>query len=504
MPIEHETPTTSAIDTLADLVGREGPVAFVDVLDLAADLSDELADRHERGEAHGRVGPAACVRRRGEAWLLAPPAVVPDVAPARAPELPPGSEPTPAADVFALGATLLYALTGEDLAGDGPAATTGGEEPLSDSLPEVMARFLGSVRACLAADPASRPTALEVLATVEGIRGGPPRPRVLPPPPAVAAAAAVAGFGPGADAASPPVPEGATPVVIGGAAAGAALAGGVTAAGVGDAGAAGSPTTGAPPVPVGEGAGGDAPSEAAAGGGMEGEGTAGEGADGALVGTAAGAGPRKRRGVALLVAASVVAVFVLGLNLGKRDNEPKGDLLATAGAPGTSLVVVTVEAPTTVTEIFGPPPAPVTALSTTTTASTTTTTMATTTTTEPTTTTTTLPTTTTRPGQPTIFMAVDMAQNATCPFCAANVRSDARLMSPIIATAPHGSLLQAWCWAEGDLASDGNFSSTQWIHIVGPTVEGWVPITVMGRNTSSLPQCPAPPTTTTTSTAPAP
>lgn len=485
MPLEHDTPSaTSTIATLADLVERDGPLPFVDVLDLAADLGDELADRHERGEAHGRVAPEACVRRRGEVWLLAPPAVVADVDAARAPELSAGGA-SAAGDVFALGATLLFALTGEHLAGEEAVAAGDAGDAAPGDLPEVMARFLGSVRGCLAADPDARPSALEVLATVEGIRPGPPRPRRLPPPPPLAAGPVV----PVPVPVPPPTgaPDGATPVVIGGAAAavGAAL--------VEDAAAGGPTGDGAGVVPLGV-SGADGVD------GTEGDGT--EGADGEVVVGAvpAAVGPKKRRGVALLVAAAVVAVFVLGLNLGKRDNEPKGDLLATAGTPGTSLVVVTVEAPTTTTEIFGPPPAPVTAISTTSTSTSTTTTTMPTTTVAPTTTTTTLPTTTTQPGQPTIFLSVDMSQNATCPFCAANVRDAPQLMSTIVATAPHGTLLQALCWAEGDLASDGNFSSPQWIRIVGPVVSGWVPITVMGRTTGSLPQCPTPPTTTTTAT----
>ncbi|MCK7626499.1 bifunctional serine/threonine protein kinase/MFS transporter [Streptomyces sp. RS10V-4] len=86
-----------------------------------------------------------------------------------------GLELTPASDVFCLGAVLVYAATGRLLFG---ATDTGlnahlfriaEDEPDLTGVPEPL---LGLVRACLAKDPARRPTPAEISARTGGDDGG--------------------------------------------------------------------------------------------------------------------------------------------------------------------------------------------------------------------------------------------------------------------------------------------------------------------------------------------
>ncbi|MFI2737463.1 MFS transporter [Streptomyces sp. NPDC018711] len=86
-----------------------------------------------------------------------------------------GLELTPASDVFCLGAVLVYAATGRLLFG---ATDTGlnahlfrvaEEEPDLTGVPESL---LGLVRACLAKDPAARPTPERIVALTDGGDGG--------------------------------------------------------------------------------------------------------------------------------------------------------------------------------------------------------------------------------------------------------------------------------------------------------------------------------------------
>ena len=77
----------------------------------------------------------------------------------------------PAADVFAMGATLVYAATGNSPFGAGQAASTlyrvVNLEPDLRGVPPDTARI---ARACLAKDPAQRPTSATLAAA---LRGGP-------------------------------------------------------------------------------------------------------------------------------------------------------------------------------------------------------------------------------------------------------------------------------------------------------------------------------------------
>lgn len=137
--MENETDeVVSGVSTLAMAVDQAGPLTFADILDLGAEVAGRLADQHDDGRAHGHVAPGAVVRLDDGPWRLAPAELIPDIEPVPAPELGPDADPTPAADVYALGATLSYGLTGIPVepadatdpadAGD-PAAAAGPEAP---------------------------------------------------------------------------------------------------------------------------------------------------------------------------------------------------------------------------------------------------------------------------------------------------------------------------------------------------------------------------------------
>ncbi len=86
-----------------------------------------------------------------------------------APELYAGADPTPAADLFAWGAMVVFAATGRDPFGQGEADTlayrVAHEEPDTTGVP---AELIPVVTAALAKDPASRPTADRAMAELVG------------------------------------------------------------------------------------------------------------------------------------------------------------------------------------------------------------------------------------------------------------------------------------------------------------------------------------------------
>ncbi|MGW0122904.1 bifunctional serine/threonine-protein kinase/ABC transporter substrate-binding protein [Streptomyces sp. NPDC003327] len=164
--------------SLAEAVALHGALPEPTVRALGARLADALADVHASGLVHRDVKPGnvllaldgprlidfGIARSAGATALTATDAVIgtpgflaPEQAEARTDAI------GPPADVFSLGCVLAYALTGERPFGTGTVAAvvyrTVHGEPVLDDVPDTL---LPLVRACLAKDPADRPTATGV------------------------------------------------------------------------------------------------------------------------------------------------------------------------------------------------------------------------------------------------------------------------------------------------------------------------------------------------------
>ncbi|WP_318208634.1 MULTISPECIES: bifunctional serine/threonine-protein kinase/ABC transporter substrate-binding protein [unclassified Streptomyces] len=169
--------------SLAEAVALHGALPESTVRALGARLASALADMHAAGLVHRDVKPGnvllaldgprlidfGIARSAGATALTATDAMIGTpgfLAPEQARAAGAG-EVGPASDVFSLGCVLAYALTGERPFGTGGVAAvvyrTVHEEPDLDGVPGTV---LPLVRACLAKDPAGRPTALEVRAAL--------------------------------------------------------------------------------------------------------------------------------------------------------------------------------------------------------------------------------------------------------------------------------------------------------------------------------------------------
>ena len=172
--------------TLADRVGRQGPLPADEVAGLADALAGALAEAHRAGVVHRDIKPGNVLfdavgvahladfgvasSRDDTAGLTAVGTVV-GTPGFMAPEQARGEEVGQAADVFALGATLLYAATGEGPYGRGAAdllmvrAAQGKVRPVARALPSTLRRRL---QAMLDPRPDKRPSA----AALAGGRAG--------------------------------------------------------------------------------------------------------------------------------------------------------------------------------------------------------------------------------------------------------------------------------------------------------------------------------------------
>jgi hypothetical protein len=444
---QDTTGVETSVGSLASIVAADGPLGFTDVLGMGADVADSLAERHATGEAHGAVHARAVVKGGDGPWVLAAPGLAAGTKPALAPELTEGDAPTPEGDVFALGATLVFALTGQAfvdgaLGASEPAGAAGAESATPSSaatagpmsLPDVRGLFLETLRRTLATDPAVRGSAAKLAGTLRQLRNDAER------------------------AMAPPVivDDPSTRRVV-------------TAGAAGVAGAA----VAAPGVI-------------------------------AVEGTTTGADPAKKnfkqRFPALLAVAAILVAVVLGAMLLRKDDKPTSDLTATGPSTTTTAVLATSSvAPQTVIVVVTEAPTSSTATSTTK--------VTTTTAPAPTTQITAPPTvappvTIPPPPAGTIGMTVDMSQMISCQGCPASLRTSPSKFAQILAPVPDKTVLWAQCWTMGDETHDDRgYTTKEWIYVVGPFSQGYIPLTFAGRaRPAELSPCAVTPTSTTTTT----
>ncbi len=186
--------------SLADRVQREGPLADTEVLAIADRLLPALAAMHRRGIVHRDAKPANVLfDDDGRAFLtdfgvaalrdatsgLTESGTIVGTPAFIAPEQARGEEPSAAADVFALGATLYWAATGRPVYGDTDGRTmlrrAAVDAVRADprGLDPRLARLLGAM---LQPDPARRPSAALLAGGPDGTDPAALRPAPVPAP----------------------------------------------------------------------------------------------------------------------------------------------------------------------------------------------------------------------------------------------------------------------------------------------------------------------------------
>ncbi|MFD8477988.1 protein kinase [Kitasatospora sp. NPDC059673] len=166
--------------SLRQAVERHGPLPVATVRTLAAGLAEALGEVHRAGLIHRDLKPGNVLlaldgphvidfgisRAADESGLTTTGSVI-GSAPYMSPEQALGDPLTPAADVFSLGSTLAYAALGRNLFGEGAGAAVlfriVNTEPDLGDLP---AELRALVAACLAKNPAHRPTPRQLVAHV--------------------------------------------------------------------------------------------------------------------------------------------------------------------------------------------------------------------------------------------------------------------------------------------------------------------------------------------------
>ncbi|MFE1394874.1 protein kinase [Nocardiopsis alba] len=163
--------------SLRDLVGRVGPLPEPTVRRLGGSIAGSLAHLHSTGVVHRDLKPGNVLittdgPRVIDLGISRPIGDAPDgdeeefagTPGYMAPETIRGEATGPAADVFALGALLVFSLTGDGPFGDGhPSSVLYRIEHGSPDLNGVPASLRGLLAACLDKDPGRRPTIGHIL-----------------------------------------------------------------------------------------------------------------------------------------------------------------------------------------------------------------------------------------------------------------------------------------------------------------------------------------------------
>ncbi|MFG2192254.1 protein kinase [Streptomyces sp. NPDC048639] len=162
--------------SLHDKVTEEGPISAARTASIGAALSEGLVAVHDAGVVHRDLKPSNILLSPkgpriidfGIAWATGA-STLTHVGTAvgspgfLAPEQVRGAAVTPSTDVFALGATLAYCATSDSPFGQGSSEVmlyrVVHEEPQLSGVPDSLAPL---IQACLAKDPADRPTTLQL------------------------------------------------------------------------------------------------------------------------------------------------------------------------------------------------------------------------------------------------------------------------------------------------------------------------------------------------------
>jgi eukaryotic-like serine/threonine-protein kinase len=166
--------------SLAEELGRRGPLAPAEVAELGRQACEGLAHAHARGLVHRDVKPQnlllrpdgtvkvadfGIARAAGGGATLTQAGTLLGTAAYMAPEVVAGEPAGPAADVYSLGAVLYELVTGEPPQHATTLAELAEQEPPrppSERTDGIPRRFEETIMRCLARDPEHRPSAAEL------------------------------------------------------------------------------------------------------------------------------------------------------------------------------------------------------------------------------------------------------------------------------------------------------------------------------------------------------
>ncbi|MGY0501008.1 outer membrane protein assembly factor BamB family protein [Nocardia sp. FBN12] len=173
--------------SLRELVTEHGPLPLPAVEKIGIGIAHALTAIHGAGLAHGAITPQSVIITETGSRVIDFGLPRPHFAPSAftSPEQLTGEPGGPAADVFAMGAVLSYALMGRPPFGDANAATLlhrVATQPLDlTGIPDTRLRFV--IAGCLAAHPGARLTTTQILRQLEAtsLGGRAPAPSFEPP-----------------------------------------------------------------------------------------------------------------------------------------------------------------------------------------------------------------------------------------------------------------------------------------------------------------------------------